>query len=207
MENNYNMPVAGSQAAKRLALGNKRLPTQTIVMRTLYAIGVTGMPLIAPNVIKQFPAFNRSARNKRRDVYRRIDQALYRLKKRKLVEFTDGNVGRPVVQLTEDGKKMIEKLVLCEYRISEMPVWDGKWRIIIFDIKEKRRRIRERLRTLLFGAGFVRLQDSVWVVPYPCDEFVQLVRAHLASGTGELLAFVAEGLEADRRLREHFGLL
>ncbi|MEK7101834.1 MAG: CRISPR-associated endonuclease Cas2, partial [Patescibacteria group bacterium] len=85
-------------------------------------------------------------------------------------------------------------------------VWDGKWRVVIFDIREKRRRIRQKLRILLAGAGMVRLQDSVWVHPHPCDEFIALVRANLASGTGELLYFIAEGLESDRHLREHFNL-
>ena len=85
-------------------------------------------------------------------------------------------------------------------------MWDGKWRVVIFDIREKRRLIRQKLRTLLSGAGMVRLQDSVWVHPYPCDEFVALLRANLKSGTCELLYFIAEGLESDRHLREHFNL-
>ena len=76
----------------------------------------------------------------------------------------------------------------------------------MFDIREKRRKIRSRLRLLLSSAGFLRLQDSVWVYPHPCDEFIGLVRAHLKSGTGEMLSFVAEALESDRHLREHFRL-
>jgi len=76
----------------------------------------------------------------------------------------------------------------------------------MFDIKERRRRVRSQLRKLLDGAGFVRLQDSVWVHPYPCDEFVQLVRAHLASGVGELRLITADALESDKPLREHFRL-
>lgn len=53
----------------------------------------------------------------------------------------------------------------------------------------------------------MRLQDSAWVHPYPCDEFVALVRAHLASGVGEVRVFVADALESDRTLREHFRLI
>lgn len=37
-------------------------------------------------------------------------------------------------------------------------------------------------------------------------DFIGLVRAHLKSGTGEMLSFVAEALESDRKLREHFRL-
>jgi phenylacetic acid degradation operon negative regulatory protein len=94
-----------------------------------------------------------------------------------------------------------------EYHIPEPLFWDGKWRMVMFDIREERKRAREQLRVLLTGAGFWRIQDSVWVYPYPCDDFIALVRAHLRSGTGEMLSFVAEALEADRKLREHFKLL
>ncbi len=94
-----------------------------------------------------------------------------------------------------------------EYFIPEPVRWDGKWRMLIFDIKEKRRKVRATLRNLLAGAGFIRLQDSVWIHPYPCDEFVAIVRAHLSSGVGELRSVVVEALESDTSLREHFGLL
>lgn len=78
--------------------------------------------------------------------------------------------------------------------------------MLIFDISERRRRTRNQLRRLLEGAGFIRIQDSVWVYPYACDEFVSLVRAHLKSGVGEMRIFVAKALESDKGLREHFRL-
>lgn len=110
------------------------------------------------------------------------------------------------MELTTKGRRVIETVYASEYRIPEPAFWDGKWRIVMFDIREKRRRARSQLRLLLLGTGFLRLQDSVWVYPYPCDEFIGLVRAHLKSGTGEMLSFTADALESDRRLREHFRL-
>lgn len=101
---------------------------------------------------------------------------------------------------------MIETINANEYHIPDPAFWDGKWRVVMFDIRERRRKVRSQLRSLLSNAGFLRLQDSVWIYPYPCDEFIGLVRAHLKSGTGEMLSFVAEALESDRPLREHFHL-
>lgn len=100
----------------------------------------------------------------------------------------------------------MEKIEFGQYEIPERAFWDGKWRVLVFDISERRRRVRNQLRRLLEGAGFMRIQDSVWVYPYPCDEFISLVRAHLRSGVGELRSFVAEALESDKFLREHFRL-
>ena len=101
----------------------------------------------------------------------------------------------------------MEEIEFKEYEIPEPAFWDGKWRVLVFDMNERRRRTRDQLRRLLQGAGFVRIQDSVWVYPYPCDEFISLVRAHLKSGVGELRYFVAEALESDKSLREHFRLI
>ena len=158
------------------------------------------MALLAPKMTRLLPHPD-GGRATRKELYGRITQAKYRLKQAELVIEKDGNV-----QLTSAGRAHIEKILMREYRIPEPVRWDGKWRILMFDIREKRRRVRNRLRTLLQGAGFVYLQDSVWVYPYPCDEFVALVRAHLASGVGELRAIVADALESDRALREHFKL-
>ena len=41
--------------------------------------------------------------------------------------------------------------------------WDGKWRIVVFDIPEKNRTIRELFRNRLKEWNFVRWQRSVWV--------------------------------------------
>jgi len=158
------------------------------------------MALLAPKMLRILPGPD-GGKAGRKELYARIALARNRLKQRGLVEEEDGRL-----HLTEKGYGHIERVLMREYKILEPVRWDGKWRVLIFDIREQRRQIRFRLRALLQGSGFVRLQDSVWVYPYPCDEFVGLVRAHLASGVGELRLLVAEALESDRGLREHFRL-
>ena len=179
----------------------RRAAVQTVFLRTLYVGGALSLALLAPKMTRVLPHPDGS-RARRKELYGRITQAKYRLKQAGLVIERGGRL-----HLTSAGHTHIEKILMREYRIPEPVRWDGKWRILMFDIREKRRRVRNRLRTLLQGAGFVHLQDSVWVYPYPCDEFVALVRAHLASGVGELRAVVADALESDRPIREHFGLL
>lgn len=44
--------------------------------------------------------------------------------------------------------------------------WDGLWRIVIFDIKEKDKKIRESLRYKLTSLGFGMWQKSVYVTPF-----------------------------------------
>lgn len=175
------------------------------ILRTLAVGGVIGVALVAPKVLKLLPSLDRAKTNRRR-LYQSISQALERLEQSGTV-LVSRHQGRPQITLTKRGEAEIDKLYAREYKIPEPAFWDGKWRILMFDIREKRRKARTKLRLFLEGAGFVRLQDSVWVYPYPCQEFVQLVRAHLASGTGEMLCFTAEALESDKALRAHFGLV
>ncbi len=56
------------------------------------------------------------------------------------------------------------------------PVWDGKWRIVAFDIPEKIKKYRDALRYALATADYRRLQDSVWVGKYPlAGEVLELI--------------------------------
>ncbi len=180
------------------------LPMRNLILRTLAVGGVMSIALVAPKTLTLLKKLDRAAIN-RKNMYRRITQAIANLEHAGMVR-TSGEYGQRRVALTEKGHSTIETIYASEYRIPEPAFWDGKWRVVMFDIREKRRTTRSRLRLLLSGAGFLRLQDSVWVYPYPCDEFVSLIRAHLKSGTGEMLSFVAEALESDRHLREHFRL-
>lgn len=46
--------------------------------------------------------------------------------------------------------------------------WDGKWRVVVFDIPEKNRRVRQALRMGLRMLEFKPLQKSVWVSKIDC---------------------------------------
>jgi len=50
--------------------------------------------------------------------------------------------------------------------------WDGKWRLVIYDIPEKRKVEREYLRSILGLLGFGKIQDSCWASPYDYSGFV-----------------------------------
>jgi len=82
--------------------------------------------------------------------------------------------------------------------------WDRKWRVVIFDIGEKQRRIRDQLRITLNKIGFVKLQKSVWVYPYDCEDFMMLLKANFELGRN-LLYLVVDEIEDDQWLKKIFG--
>jgi len=199
-----SLPAPGSRAARRL-VKNKRLPMQTIVLRALYTTGIISVALIAPNAVRLLAHLDRPKIN-RKKFYENVERTLWRLKRRGLITIEETDKKR-FVRITQKGEVQIQKILVKNYQIPAPALWDGKWRMLIFDVREGRRHTRATLRLLLACAGFVRLQDSVWVYPYPCDEFIALVRAHLESGINEVRLVVAETIESDKILRKHFGLL
>lgn len=64
-------------------------------------------------------------------------------------------------KLQEKRQKRKEKSLLNEKIKKEK--WDGFWRVVIFDIPEENKRIRNVLRETLKVLEFKQLQKSVWV--------------------------------------------
>jgi len=79
------------------------------------------------------------------------------------------------VSLTTGGYRRLSELKHHRWRVEQPKAWNGKWHILIFDIEEVKRGIRDRLRRELRYQGFMRLQDSVWVHAYDCTEFITLL--------------------------------
>lgn len=89
--------------------------------------------------------------------YNKTYKAIQQLKKYGYVETRKD--GRKILfKLTDEGRQeaIIKKLL-------EDDSWDGKWRIVIFDIPEKQRKLRHVLRMKLREWQFKPWQKSVWV--------------------------------------------
>ncbi len=65
-------------------------------------------------------------------------------------------------QLTKLGKQRIHTFLPRSYIL---PPWDKKWEIVVFDIPERARGLRNTLRTYLRNKHFGKLQASVWISP------------------------------------------
>jgi DNA-binding transcriptional regulator PaaX len=140
-----------------------------------------------------------------RSVDYRVYQALQRLERKGLV-IRSKNTSSWSARLTPKGEKFAHRIDINErLSVSKPARWDGRWRIIIFDIWERRKPVREKLRRALQSAGFYKVQDSVWAYPNDCEDLLVFLRADLRLGSG-VLYLIAEGIEGDSRMRRHFGL-
>ena len=62
------------------------------------------------------------------------------------------------------------------------------------------------MRRTIESVGFVKLQQSVWVYPYDCEDFITLMKADFKIGK-DVLYVIADKIEYDRPLKEMFELL
>lgn len=138
------------------------------------------------------------------DANQRIRETASRLKRKELIEFFDEG-GRRRMRITAKGREEFLRIVSLSQPAPSPKRWDRRWRIVIFDIPERKRAARDRVRGLVRRLGFLRLQDSVWVYPYDCEEVIALLKADLKIGK-EALYLVVDAIEFDRPLREHFKL-
>jgi hypothetical protein len=171
----------------------------------LAAVAIGGVVLVAatiPNaaqLLRYMPGYKKGAR-----FNYQAKTALGRLAVKGLVKFEERD-GRRYARVTEEGEKILALESARDASSRKPRHWDGRWRVVIFDIPEYRRGIRNRLRLFMSEYGFVRLQDSVWIYPYDCEDLIALAKANFRVGV-DVLYMIVEKLERDKHLREHFGL-
>ena len=104
--------------------------------------------------------------------------ALARLKRRRYISRTADHS----YELTSSGEyAALKALVRKEHTDHESRLtsteaikqkWDGKWRIVLFDVPESKRPVRDYLRGVLKRHGFCEFQRSMWVWPYRLPSFI-----------------------------------
>jgi phenylacetic acid degradation operon negative regulatory protein len=84
--------------------------------------------------------------------------------------------------------------------------WDGKWRVVVFDIPIASRIIRDAFRRKLKEFGFYAFQQSIWIYPYHCEEEVKLLREFFGLNKKQIQVLEVNKLEDDNFLRRYFNL-
>jgi CRISPR-associated endonuclease Cas2 len=135
----------------------------------------------------------------------RVKRSLSRLKNRDLIVKIKTPAG-PKWQLTPAGKKLFDQKNLLKIKLDKPAVWDGRWRLVIFDIPQQvGRHSRDIFRRKLNDLGFKMLQRSVFISPWPGAEAVSEL-ARLLELENYVRIFEVKFLSADQEFKKHFGL-
>lgn len=123
----------------------------------------------------------------------------------KLVSVKTNADGSLSLMLTQKGKSRVLRYNLDSMKIKWQR-WDGKWRIVLFDVPERQKPARDALRDKLKRLGFWELQKSIFVHPFDCENEIEFlieffhIKAHVRYG-------IMESIDNELHLKKHFAAL
>ena len=179
----------------------EKLKIGKLQRQILLAVGMVGflaVGLLAPNVLGALAKMGILPTRRQDEVIKKSRDLLIR---RGLLEYRSQKLS-----LTKKGERVMRDYERTNFHLPAPKIWDRKWRVLIFDISESKKYLRDKVRSTLIAVGFFRLQDSVWIYPYACEDFITLLKADFKIGK-ELLYMIVDSLEHDQSIKEHFNLV
>lgn len=163
------------------------------------ALGLTRSPKKHFWILKQIP------KEWRKENRQALERAINSLYISHLVEEKDNRDGTTTLILSENGKQRALRFNIDKMEIKKPVYWDKKWRIIMFDIPEKLRRLRDSLRLHFKEIGLIELQKSVFIFPYPCSKEIEFILEFY--NTRKYVRFIlAEKVDNQLHLMKKFNL-
>ncbi|MFZ2303939.1 MAG: hypothetical protein WAV98_04105 [Minisyncoccia bacterium] len=164
------------------------------------ALGLTRNPnqyfRIVREVSNEWSKINRSS----------LNRAICTLYESRLVSTKDNRDGTLTLVLSKEGRQLALTYDIDNIAIKTPAQWDGKWRIVMFDVPEKFKRTREALRMHFKNMGFYEFQKSVFVHPYSCVKEIEYI-VEFYQARKYLRYIVATDIDNALELKKHFHLM
>jgi DNA-binding transcriptional regulator PaaX len=107
--------------------------------------------------------------------------------------------------LTNKGERKLRTILIDEVIINLPKKWDGKWRLVTYDLPIRFKNARNAFRWKLKDLGFYQFQKSIWAYPYPCESELLFVADFF--GVRKYIEIIeATKILDDKKLRAYFGL-
>jgi len=182
-----------------------RKPKSEIVKDILYWLMISGAVAIAATspyfLINALKAYKKLQKYEKKKVY----NSFYKLRKKGFIKIEKRNQ-QIYISLTEEGKKKAGWFQIDTLTIKKPKKWDGKWRIVIFDISQLKKLYREAFRGKLKELGLYPLQKSVWIHPFDCRDEIDLLRDFFGLEEKEVRLIVAQDIGRVEWLKKIFKL-
>ena len=130
--------------------------------------------LFLPNAAQMLKPLIKWRKNWNKIDRRLIHNAVRRLNQKRLVELVEKD-GKLYIKITGNGKKIIKNFDYDNMELIKPKAWDKKWRLVIFDIPDKKRKERRAISKKLKDIGFYALQESVFIYPHDCRDEIDFI--------------------------------
>jgi len=175
-------------------------PVGEAILASIAVVGVVSILALFPGITYALAPFIKKKKYPRKQT---IQKSVKSLVKAGLVSEKISKSGTVTLELTQKGKW--EALLRTKSLDTKKEKWDMLWRVIVFDVPQTKNKLRYELRRAVKLYGFKMLQQSVWVYPYACDDFILVLKKHLGV-SNDVLYMKVSYIENDRHLRNEFKL-
>ncbi len=131
---------------------------------------------------------------------REARKILYGFRRYKFIRRT-----REDYELTPKGEKKLKNIFIDEVVIKAPRKWDGKWRLVMYDLPIRFKKARNAFRWKLKDLGFFQFQKSAWIYPYTCEGEILFV-ADFFGVRKHIEILEVDKILDDKKLKAHFGL-
>jgi DNA-binding transcriptional regulator PaaX len=170
----------------------------------ILALVVVGSAVMAVAIIPGLPQIARMFGAKTSRERYRIQQSLHQLEKRGYIKRRKYKK-EDAYALTSAGRIYVETVMLEKQTIPQSPTWDGVWRVLMFDIPEELGVTRREASMLIREMGMMKIQNSVFASPYPCEREIQKIARHY--NIGEYFVYLeTKKISCEERLKSYFKL-
>lgn len=142
---------------------------------------------------------------KRRFEKEKFLRDLKNLQARNLINYQELSNGNIKIVLTNHGKKIELDYNLENIKLDTQKEWDGKWRMIIFDIPEHKKNARNALREKLRHLQLYPIQKSVFITPFGCEKEIDFI-CSVFDIRKYVLLFIVSNFEGEEKIKHYFKL-
>lgn len=143
----------------------------------------------------------KESKHKHKNDYKKFRSAFYYLKSRGLIVI-EKDQHDIVITPTEKGIKIMKRYQILALKIERPQKWDGKVRIVAFDIPNVHRTKRNAFRRKLKELGFYSSQKSVWLHPFECRNEIRILKDFFGLNNKQIHFFTAEKIEDEQLLKK-----
>ncbi len=166
-----------------------------LILVSLLILGSVPLMVLMPGLGKAFGTFAKS-KNYQRDVIKRLE-------KEGFIKIRHLSNGKTEISITQNGYTKVLKYNLGTMQLINKKKWDKKWRLILFDVPEKRKAMRDALRRKIKELGLLKIQQSVYVYPYQCEKEMEFLISYFKIRSF-VKYFTIERFNGDNEYKEYF---
>lgn len=187
-----------------LESGTTKANMTKVGLAIIVLAAIPGLVIVAATMGNAIQVLNQF-RGKNKYSKKQVGNIFSGMKRQKLIEYVVGKNNETVVRITKKGESRLRSFTIDLISIRKPGRWDGKWRLVMYDLPLRFRKAREALRWKLKDLGFYQFQKSAWIYPYPCDDEIIFVADFY--GVGKYVEVLTiESILRDEKLKKAFNL-